>query len=123
MLRERRPSRPAPPLAGLRRVVLSLLVTASLIAANRVDAGGLRGDVNCDGQVDQGDFDALVADLFGADSTCAQRDVNGDGALSAADLVALVELLPAPTPTDTPTPPSATPSTPTRTASTPTSTG
>lgn len=72
------------------------------------NAGILRGDTNCDGQLTQSDFDTLVAALFEGEGngTCPGLDVNGDGMISAADAVALVEILPpepTPTPTHTPT--------------------
>jgi hypothetical protein len=106
MPRERGPRRSA----GLGRAVVSLLGFALLLAATGANAGPLLGDANCDGSVDQGDFDALVSGLFGIDNGCAGLDVNGDGLISAADMVALIEVLPPPAPTATPTPTSLSPS-------------
>ncbi len=97
---ERRPRRPA----GLRRAAGSLLGAALLVAASVASAGLLRGDTNCDGRVDQADVDALFAALFGAESDCAGLDVNGDGGISAGDVVALMEQLQSPTATPTETP-------------------
>ena len=46
-------------------------------------------DANCDGVVDESDRAALVSDLFGSDGApCAGADVNRDGRISAADLIA-----------------------------------
>ena len=103
---ERRPRQRA----GLRRATVSLLGLALLCAATVAKAGILLGDTNCDGRVNQADFDALVAVLFGGESDCAGLDVNGDSVISAGDVVALLPLLPAPEATFTPT---ATPITPT----------
>ena len=97
---ERRPRRSA----GLGRAVISLLCAAFLVAATGANAGILLGDTNCDGTVDQADFDSLLSALFGGGGECAGLDVNGDGLISAADVVALLEILPAPSPTITPTP-------------------
>lgn len=97
---ERRPRR----WAGLERAVVSLLGVALLIAASVANAGPLLGDTNCDGEVNEADFDALLAGLFGGESECAGLDVNGDGIISAADVVALIEILPPPAPTASPTP-------------------
>lgn len=119
---ERRPRRRA----GLGRAIVALFGVALLVAARLAHADLLLGDTNCDGRVDQSDFAALVAALFGADNGCAGVDVNGDGRVSAADMIAEIEQLAAPpTPTETPTatptvtstaPPTATPTvTPTRT--------
>src|SRR5262245_62331500 len=90
MPRERRSRRRA----GLERALLSLLGATLLIAASVANAGILLGDTNCDGEVNQADFDTLVAGVFGDDNGCAGLDVNGDGVISAADVVALVEVLP-----------------------------
>jgi len=90
--------------AGFRRVVVSLLCAALIVAASVAKAAPLLGDANCDGQVNRDDFDALVAGLFGGGGDCAGLDVNGDGVISAADVVALLEVLPPTTPTETPTP-------------------
>jgi hypothetical protein len=49
----------------------------------------LSGDANCDGNVDRMDRDALAHALFDAQSTCTLADANDDGAITAADLVAL----------------------------------
>ena len=52
----------------------------------------IRGDANCDGVVDVRDIrDALPA-MF-VESACGAADANGDGRRSAADAVALVQLL------------------------------
>lgn len=107
--------------AGLGRAVVSLLGVALLLAATGANAGPLLGDTNCDGTVDGADFDALVDGVFGLDNGCAGLDVNGDGAISAADVVGLMELLPPVGPTATPTPTSLAP-TPTGTARRPTPT-
>jgi dockerin type I repeat protein len=55
------------------------------------------GDANCDGSLDQMDLATVVGALFGdADAECQATDVNGDGRLSGADLVALTRLLTTP---------------------------
>src|SRR4029450_1224144 len=102
--------------AGLERAFVSLLGVTLLVAASVANAGILLGDTNVDAEVNQGDFQPLVAGVFGDDNGCPGLDVNGDGVISAADVVTLVEVLPPPAPTATPTPtpgigtPSATPS-------------
>ena len=55
------------------------------------------GDANCDGNLDQMDLSAVVSTLFGdADAQCQATDVNSDGVVSGADLVALTRLLTTP---------------------------
>ena len=91
---ERRPGRPARIPAGLRQVVCLLLGAMLLVAASAASAGVLLGDTNCDGVVNQADFDALLAGIFGVNNGCPGLDVNGDGVISAGDVVALLDLLP-----------------------------
>lgn len=89
-----------------------LLLGAALFAAPRQARAGIVGDVNCDLRVDQLDLDTLVYLLFGGQSNCEDADVNGDGTISAADVVQLQEILPAqptPTPDSTATPDDVTP--------------
>lgn len=53
------------------------------------------GDANCDGRVDSTDVSELVWQMFRP--YCAGADVNGDGMMSAADIILLMEMLePAP---------------------------
>ncbi len=53
------------------------------------------GDANCDGRIDSADVSELVWQMFRP--YCAGADVNGDGMMSAADIILLMELLePAP---------------------------
>ena len=91
-------------------------------------AVSVRGDANCDQQVNARDIGAAIALLFGAPACpTADADANADGSVTVADITA-VELAMTPpgptfTPSETPTitatpPPSATPTitrTPTRT--------
>ena len=52
----------------------------------------IAGDVNGDGRVDTGDFDALISALFDLHPP-ARADVNGDGRVTSADVPALVSIL------------------------------
>lgn len=65
------------------------------------------GDANCDGVRDEADLYPLAVALF-RDTPCAAAETNGDQRLTAADLVALVDLLLPPahsgSPTETRTP-------------------
>ena len=71
-----------------RRALFALVFAAIGAAAAAASAQVIR-DVNCDGVVNDADRTALVHDLFGAGGApCASADVNRDGRLSAADLVA-----------------------------------
>jgi hypothetical protein len=105
--------------ALLRGVVIGL-VLATLGHSPAVFGQDLRGDANCDGRVDPSDLVSLLGSLFNG-SLCPQADVNGDGRLSAADVVAEVAEVSAhaPSPTWTPTGVSTT-ATPTQTTPTPT---
>ncbi len=49
------------------------------------------GDANCDGRIDDADVLGVIHASF--DPTCPTADVNGDGAVNAADLIAIVRLL------------------------------
>src|SRR5215470_14682631 len=71
-----------------RRALLALLLGA--IGAVRAPAAAqLVRDANCDGVVNESDRAALVSDLFGAGGApCAGADINHDGRISAADLIA-----------------------------------
>ncbi len=61
------------------------------------------GDVNCDTQVTTDDIRALLDVIFSdATDMCGTADVNGDTRESAADVVKLISLLPAPTTPTTP---------------------
>jgi hypothetical protein len=110
-------------LATAGGTVALLLGAALLAAAAAPPEQPVVGDVNCDGQVNQADVDALIGDFFGAQSTCANRDVNGDGTVTAADLVRLVEVLVPAAPTVTPSPAATNPTatTPPPTATSPAS--
>ena len=69
-------------------------VPRSLCAATVANGGILLGDTNCDGEVNRADLDTLLAALFGEPVDCAGLDVNGDGNISAADIIALMRVLP-----------------------------
>lgn len=51
----------------------------------------LPGDANCDGFIDSDDVSAIVFQMF--QPHCSGADVNGDGMMSAADIVLLMEIL------------------------------
>jgi hypothetical protein len=103
--------------SALRRSIACLVVAAFCGIINVPCVAALIGDANCDGVLDATDLSAQAAVIFG-ESGCpdavANSDVNADGRVTAADLVALVTLLTAPlptqtltatpTPTETPTP-------------------
>lgn len=94
------------------------VVAFALLPARPGHAGLAVGDVNCDGRVDALDADALIGRIFGRFGTCSNPDVNGDQLISAADLTALLPLLPPPPPTPTATdspPPGESTETPTET--------
>jgi len=60
-------------------------------------AGQLVGDANCDGAVNTDDLTALIATVFdGAQSDCPTADVNADGVVDGADIVAWMQILGAP---------------------------
>src|SRR5262249_38363303 len=81
--------------------VAPILGLALLLHPSAATAQALAGDGNCDGVVDNADLGAVTVALF-AGSGCATADVNGDGELNAADLVALERILATlPTPTAT----------------------
>ena len=92
----------------VRSCFFNLLVLALLwIGPTPRAIAGLPGDVNCDGRVDEGDFLALVPLLFGetgapGNSGCAAGDTNGDGAVTAADVVAVAGAFGGPFATPTP---------------------
>ncbi|HVO27896.1 MAG TPA: dockerin type I repeat-containing protein [Candidatus Margulisiibacteriota bacterium] len=82
--------------AQTRRYVVLLLLLA--ITTLRTALAQVRGDVNCDGQLDSNDLSALIAVLFGdGASDCGAADVNGDGYADAADITALQQALDPPT--------------------------
>ncbi len=101
---------------GTTAVGLALIVS-QLVAQSTTP---LRGDANCDGEVNVADVTAVVATIFGdGTGTCPGVDVNGDGAITISDVTAVIIVINAPPPTDTPTStatlPPGTPRTPTRT--------
>ncbi len=49
------------------------------------------GDANCDGRIDAADLAGVARRIFAPG--CPAADVNGDGAVSAADTIALIQLL------------------------------
>lgn len=65
----------------------------------------LPGDADCDGIVNVGDLHRLVAVIFNdPPADCTLADVNRDGRIDGADIVALAQTLNAPAPTPTPLP-------------------
>jgi hypothetical protein len=87
--------------AGAALVATLLLLGGNAFLPTPAHAG-LTGDANCDGVVDERDLRDLVARIFDGDMSCSLTDVNGDGEISSADLVALRLVLPLPTYTPTP---------------------
>lgn len=74
--------------SGLFAVVLIAVL------APRFAAATLPGDVDCDGTVDSGGLATLAARIFDeAESPCPAADVNTDGSVTSADLIALVAIL------------------------------
>ena len=72
-------------------VAIAFVLLAAMAAADS------SGDANCDGDLDETDLSAVVNRLFGdAGADCQAADVNGDGVVSSADLVALTRLLTTP---------------------------
>jgi hypothetical protein len=77
-------------IGGTRALVARALLTLAVIAiaAAAASAQGLR-DANCDGMVDEADRAELLRLLFADEPTpCAAADINRDGRVSAADLIA-----------------------------------
>lgn len=89
----------------LRSAAACLLLVILLLPATQASAQPV-GDANCDDVVNVADLEALIRQIFDDTEPCAWADVNGDGQISAADLVALLPLIPEPLPTVTGTPPS-----------------
>ena len=60
-----------------------------------IDAGGLKGDVNNDGQVGIGDIVAVTNFMAGnpGSVTLADADVNGDGEVGIGDIVAITNIM------------------------------
>ena len=92
---------------------VSLLVTASAFPQSN-----LPGDANCDNQINAKDVADEIDAIFGVPTDCPNVDPDGDGRLTAADLVSIIAaqgqpvpptMTPTatvtPTPTETPTPP------------------
>ncbi|HLE56256.1 MAG TPA: dockerin type I repeat-containing protein [Rhodothermia bacterium] len=82
-----------------------------------------RGDINCDGEINSDDIDLLITVLFCEPCTeCPNQDVNGDGLISAADVLVLINFVTegTPTPTATTTPTGPTPTQTTTPTTTPT---
>ncbi len=102
-------------------VAVRIFFLCVLLSVSRPAQAQVLGDANCDGQLDVLDRMAAAQNVFAA-PPCADADVNDDGRLSAADAIAVTDLLlfgtPTPTPTASPTmTATATPSlSPTRTA-------
>src|SRR5262249_2546071 len=100
------PSMRTPPIFTALRYVAAAMAWCALVGAPA--RGALRGDVNCDGNIDTQDMDVLVAEGAGEMALppgCEGGDVNEDGAINSADVVALVPLIvPTVIPTATPTP-------------------
>ncbi len=74
------------------------LVLVTVLVTVRPIAGQLLGDLNCDGGLDRSDVLLSEQLLFDPRSSCSWLDVNLDGRLSSADLLALVNLATAPPP-------------------------
>src|SRR5690348_6850185 len=92
------------------RSALSLLV--GIIVGCRLTAAAavVPGDADCNGVVNHGDVAALIGALV-EPTSCAGVDANGDGRVTAADLVAEVTYVAALVASPTPSlPPSSTPS-------------
>ena len=92
----------------VRSRFFGLIVLSFLCIGPTARAGAaLPADVNCDGRVNEGDFFALVPILFGdidshGGGACAAGDANGDGSVTAADLVAVAAAFGQPLATPTP---------------------
>ena len=57
-------------------------------------SGGMRGDVNGDGQVNAGDVSELYAIILGTDTTNAGKaDLNGDSNINAGDISELYSII------------------------------
>lgn len=82
------------------------LLTALLVRIAAAPAQPLiDGDANCDGVVDDADVVTAIAVLYGASTSCPTADANQDSVMSAADIAAIVRLLPPDLRTATPTRP------------------
>src|ERR1043166_5395126 len=91
---------------------LSRLLGVAVLGVPLSRAATLPGDINCDGTRDPQDVRALVSEIVGdgnaltnANPPCMNADVNADGTVNSAHLVALMLLFePAPPPPATPPP-------------------
>ena len=92
----------------LARLTIALVACTYCLAATA--CAQLSGDADCNHVVDPADLQAVETAIFEG-RTCPDADVNGDGAVTAADLTPLVTLLvpQLATPTPTHTMPTATP--------------
>lgn len=52
--------------------------------------GGIKGDVNGDGEVNIADVNAVIDTILGDDSNTELQDVNGDGEINIADINAII---------------------------------
>jgi len=80
-------------------------VAPIVLLATSLAAGG--GDADCSGSVDEADVAHLIGSIFDPASACEGTDVNGDGAVGGADLLALMKMAaapPQPSQTSTPEP-------------------
>jgi hypothetical protein len=79
------------PLVKQRHTLLASAFVAALCAAATAQ---IQGDANCDGRLNDDDLPTLTAIVFGdGASDCGAADVNGDGQVDAADVVALLRVL------------------------------
>src|SRR6185369_14756542 len=79
-----------------RTLVAAMLIGAvatSALMPPRATAQNVAGDVDCNGVAEPADLAALETALFLREHSCATADVNSDRVVTAADLVALIEIL------------------------------
>ena len=103
-------------------LAILLLVWLEVTVVGARSAFALKGDANCDEQVNAADVAAVITTIFGEANTCPTVDVNSDGVVSAADITGVAAAFGPPPPTATPTETPTVTSTPSITP-TPTKTG
>lgn len=65
----------------------------NIVETNYIPSLAIKGDVNCDGEVNGTDYVALTNIIDGKNAKSESADVNGDGEVNVIDYVALVNII------------------------------